>query len=324
MTPILVIIAAGIGCASLVAFAVTAFMPGSDSTQAEDRLQELARRRPKGGADAGDEPSLLLAGGLDDSKHWSQVITGSVPALGTYLEQANIRLTPPQFMGICAGACGAGVIIASLTPGLPILFAPIAGLILGVVPMAWLKMARARRLGLLGRQLPEALELLGRSLRAGHSLAAGFGLIASEMSEPISVEFGRVFQEQNFGIPLEEALDDMADRVPNMDVRFFATAVILQRQTGGDLAEILDKIGHLVRERIQILGQVQALTGEGRLSGIVLLAMPPLLFFVMLWMNKEYIMKLFNDPIGQKLLVVAIVTQVIGALVIRKIVTIKV
>ena len=172
--------------------------------------------------------------------------------------------------------------------------------------------------------MPEALELLGRSLRAGHSLNAGFGLVANETEPPLATEFGRCFEEQNFGIPLEEAIEDMAGRVPNMDLRFFATAVILQRQTGGDLAEILDKIGHLVRERLMILGQIQALTGEGRMSGAVLLALPPVLFLVMLKLNFEYVMMLFTDPIGRYLLCGALVSQVFGALMIKKIITIKV
>ena len=122
-------------------------------------------------------------------------------------------------------------------------------------------------------QLPEALELIARALRAGHSLAAGINLVATEMSAPIAVEFGRTFEEQNLGIPMEEALESLTKRVPNLDLKFFSTAIILQRQTGGDLAEILDKIGHLIRERFKIWGQVQALTGEGRLSGIVLLGL---------------------------------------------------
>ncbi len=113
---------------------------------------------------------------------------------------------------------------------------------------------------------------------AGHSLASGFHLVAEEMPAPIGDEFQRVFEEQNLGIPMDDALNALTDRVPNLDLRFFVTAVILQRQTGGDLAEILDKIGDLIRERFQIWGQVQALTGEGRLSGIVLLALPPVLF----------------------------------------------
>ena len=116
----------------------------------------------------------------------------------------------------------------------------------------------------------------------------------------------------------------MTDRVPNLDLRFFATAVILQRQTGGDLAEILDKIGPLIRERFQIWGQVQALTGEGRLSGIVLMALPVVLFVAVYRLNPDYVMVLFSDPMGKKMLAVAVLLQVLGALVIRKIVNIKV
>ena len=136
-------------------------------------------------------------------------------------------------------------------------------------------MRKRKRVKQFVAQMPDALELVGRALRAGHSLASGFKVVADEMAPPIAVEFGRVYEEQNFGIPIEDALSGLAERIPTMDVRFFVTAVVIQRSTGGDLAEILDKIGRLIRERFQILGQVQALTGEGRLSGICLLALPP-------------------------------------------------
>ena len=145
------------------------------------------------------------------------------------------------------------------------------------------------------------------------------------MTAPIGKEFGRVFEEQNLGIPLDEALENMTERIPNLDLRFFATAVILQRQTGGDLAEILDKIGNLVRERFKIWGQVQALTGEGRLSGVVLLALPPVLFLAVYRLNPEYVMVLFTDPMGKKMLVGAAGHADCWArLVIRKIINIKV
>ena len=135
-----------------------------------------------------------------------------------------------------------------------VLFAPLVGGFLAILPLIWLLMRRKKRLRKFASQLPEALELIARALRAGHSLAAGMNLVASEMSAPIAVEFGRTFEEQNLGIPMEEALDSLTQRVPNLDLKFFSTAIILQRQTGGDLAEILDKIGHLIRERFQIFG----------------------------------------------------------------------
>jgi tight adherence protein B len=322
MPTTLIIIAVGIGIASLVAFATTMLIPGQENTTTEDRLAAMATRRGATAAKT-DQPSLLMSGGFDDTKNLVDELMKNMPALGTYLSQADITMSPAKFSAIVL-ACFLGGTFALATTPLPILMAPIAGLMLGTLPVFWLMFKRKRRLAKFGRQMPEALELLSRSLRAGHSLAAGFGLIGSEMEEPISKEFRRVFEEQNFGIPLEEALEDLSDRIPNMDLRFFATAIILQRTTGGDLSEILDKIGHLVRERLQILGQVQALTGEGRLSGIVLLAMPPALFLFMLKLNPDYVLMLFKDEIGHYMLALAVATQVVGALVIKKIITIKV
>ncbi|HEV3021160.1 MAG TPA: type II secretion system F family protein, partial [Pirellulales bacterium] len=237
--------------------------------------------------------------------------------------QADTNLTPAKFFAISGGLLVVGTIVGVYAGFKPAL-APLMGLSLGSLPLLWLIWRKKRRLKAFGAQLPDALELISRALRAGHSLAAGFNMVQEEMPAPISVEFGRVFEEQNLGIPMEDALTSMADRIPNLDLRFFSTAVILQRQTGGDLAEILDKIGHLVRERFKIWGAVQALTGEGRLSGIVLLALPPVLFLAVYRLNPDYVMMLFTDPMGKQMLAGAVVMQVLGALVIRKIINIKV
>lgn len=327
MSSTLIIVAVGVGVASIVAFAATVLMPGSDSSAPEDRLAEMAaRRRGRGGPGRGNDPeegSLLMAGGFNDAKGFFASIVSNMPALSDYLYQAGVRMPAAQFAMICMGFFGGGAGLCVISP-VPILLAPIVGGLFATIPMGWLFVKRKRRLGKFGKQLPEALELLGRSLRAGHSLNAGFGLVASEMEDPLAREFGRAFEEQNLGIPLDEAIEEMSQRIPNMDLRFFATAVILQRQTGGDLAEILDKIGHLVRERLQILGQIQALTGEGRMSGAVLLALPPVLFVVMLRLNYEYVTVLFTDDIGQYLMLFGLATQILGALVIKKIITIKV
>jgi tight adherence protein B len=207
---------------------------------------------------------------------------------------------------------------------LPVITLAPLGVLAGSFPFLFLFFKRKRRMAQFAKQLPEALELISRALRAGHSLASGFKLVADEMGAPISTEFERCYESQNLGVPLEDAIEQMTERVPNLDLRFFATAVILQRQTGGDLAEILDKIGYIVRERFKIWGQIQALTGEGRLSGVVLLALPPVLFVVMWRLNPGYSMTLFTDPMGHQMLAGAVVMQVIGALVIRKIVNIKV
>jgi tight adherence protein B len=238
-------------------------------------------------------------------------------------EQADVSLSLSKFYLFVIGAAMLGFAAPALS-GFPLKFAPLMAICFAFMPFAWLIIKRKRRMQKFAGQLPEALELISRALRAGHSLASGFNLVAHEMSEPISKEFGRAFEEQNLGMPLESALEGLTERVPNLDLKFFATAVILQRQTGGDLAEILDKIGYLIRERFKIWGQVQALTGEGRLSGIVLLALPPALFVAVYRMNPDYLMLLFTDDLGKKMLVGGIVMQLFGALVIRKIVNIRV
>ncbi len=320
---IVILIAVGIFVASLVALVAGMLVPGSDNTVTEDRLAQMASRRR--GGPAGDESeggSLLMDADFNETGGLLSNIMKSMPGLGEYLDQADVRMPPAQFLLICLGAFGAGVMLCLLSPFK--LLAVFVGPTFGMVPIGWLMLKRKRRLTRFGNQMPEALELLSRSLRAGHSLNAGFGLVAKEMEEPLAREFGRAFEEQNLGIPLDEAIEDMADRVPNMDLRFFATAIILQRQTGGDLAEILDKIGRLIRERQQIQGQIQALTGEGRMSGAVLLALPPVLFLVMLKLNYDYVMMLFTDELGRYMLGFGLVTQILGALVIKKIITIKV
>ena len=165
---------------------------------------------------------------------------------------------------------------------------------------------------------------MSQALRAGQSLPAGIQLVGTQIGDPLGPEFHRAFEQQNLGMTLSDSLKAMTERVPNLDLRFFATAVVLQRQTGGDLAEILDKISKLTRERFQIRGQIQALTGEGRISGIVLLGLPPILFGVMLKLNYDYVMMLFEDPLGQKMLIAAVILQFVGALAIKKIIDIKV
>lgn len=323
MSGIVIIVAVGVFVASILAFAVNIFLPESGASATEDRLSQMASHRRGGAANDESQPSLLTGSSFDDATGFMAKVFDRMPGLGEYLDQAEINMPPAQFGLIIVGCFGAGFGLCVVSP-VPLVLAPILGGVFALLPLGWLVLKRKKRLSKFGQQMPEALELIGRSLRAGHSLNAGFGLVASEMEDPLAKEFGRAFEEQNLGIPLDEAIEEMANRVPNMDLRFFATAVILQRQTGGDLAEILDKISHLVRERLQILGQIQALTGEGRMSGAVLLALPPVLFLVMFKLNYEYVMQLFTDEIGRYMLCLALVTQLIGALVIKKIITIKV
>src|SRR5207245_1578262 len=238
-------------------------------------------------------------------------------------EQADCHIKASTLFGI-------GLLLASLSATgsclarVPWFFVPFVGLAFFTIPFMWLLNKRRVRLKKFAEQLPDALELVARALRAGHSLGAGMHVVAEEMPSPIAEEFGRVYDEQNLGIALEESMRGMCERVPNLDLRFFVTSVNIQRQTGGDLAEILDKIGYVIRERYRILGQVKALTAEGRLSGVVLIALPFVLFLVMLHIKPDYIEMLWTDPTGIKMSLFALGMQVLGALVIKKIVDIKV
>ncbi len=305
---------------ALVFFAAMAMQDKSVS-QVEGRLNTITGKA-KGDLSSLSELSSQVAKEMD-AKTALERFANKWLNLTLMLEQARVDMTVVTFLSVCAGL-GVGATLLCGVAGISLVIAPLLGVMFCGLPFMWLVFRRKRRLAKFGSQLPEGLELIARALRAGHSLAAGFHLVAQEGSDPIAEEFGRVFEEQNLGIPFEEALLNLTERIPNLDLKFFVTAIILQRQTGGDLAEILDKIGRLIRERFKIWGQVQALTGEGRLSGIVLLALPPVLFVTVYRMNPEYIGLLFTDELGKKMLIGGIFSQLVGALVIRKIINIRI
>jgi tight adherence protein B len=236
--------------------------------------------------------------------------------------QADFNFSVTQFVAASVGLAVLGTIVA-LVFRLPAVLVPFVTLV-GLLPFGVLLTRRRKRMKKFANQLPDALELIARALRAGHSLASGFQLVSQEMPAPIATEFQRTYEEQNFGVPLEDALKNLGDRVPNVDLGFFITAVAIQRQTGGDLAEILDKLGYVIRERFKLFGQVQALTAEGRLSGYILNALPIIVLAALLKLNPNYVLLLFRDPMGIKMLAIAGFMQVLGAIAIHKIVNIRV
>ncbi len=325
MNPLLLAIVAFVGVFAIVGGAA-AFLLQKPANRIEDRLDLLTgANTPATAKDGLMKQSSVLARPLDQGP---ALLDSLLKQFGDFnlnllFEQADVSMTggglavASAVLAMVGGA--AGYVLSQRSP-----LAAAAGLSLGGLPIVWLWFRRQKRLKLFGAQLPDAMEMLSRALRAGQSLAFGFNMVGSEMSAPIGREFNRVFEEQNLGIPMEESLENMGRRIPNVDLRFFVTAVILQRQTGGDLAEILDKIGLLIRERFKIWGQIQALTGEGRLSGVVLLALPLVLFVTVHHLNPKYVALLFTDPLGRKMLAFAAGMQLVGALVIKKIIDIKV
>jgi tight adherence protein B len=317
-TTTLITVGAFVAVAAVIGVLGFVFRDNGPKTQA--RLDNLVgkRRREESSADI-----LKKTAFEGDKKTLLEMLVPKGFSLKLWFEQADVHIKPNTLLGIGAGLAIVGMTIGWLAR-VPWFFLPFSGGVLFVIPLGWVWWKRFKRLKKFSSQLPDALELVARALRAGHSLAAGMHVVAEEMPAPISDEFGRVYEEQNLGIPIEEALNSMCVRVPNLDLRFFVTSVAIQRQTGGDLAEILDKIGYVVRERYRILGQVKALTAEGRLSGVVLIALPFVLFLVMLHIQASYVSMLWTHELGIQMAIFAVVMQILGALVIRKIVNIKV
>jgi tight adherence protein B len=322
MDPIMISGLVFLGVTALVV-AVVFVLKDMRPTRAEDRLLVLTSNKPSSGEGGKSNQASVMR---DSMSSLSESIAkffarfGNLPLL---LEQADSPVKADLFFAMSGGLGCVGVVAAIIAHSPPPLY-PVAFLILGGLPLLWVMWRRSVRLGKFAKQLPDALELIGRALRSGHSLSSGLHVVIDEMPAPISTEFGMAYEEQNLGTPMEFALKNMLKRVPNMDLKFFVTAVAIQKQAGGDLAEILDKIGHIIRERFKILGAVQALTGEGRISGIVLMALPIAIFVAVYQINPEYMMTLFRDPMGRYMLAVAAFLQVLGAVVIKKIIAIKV
>lgn len=267
--------------------------------------------------------NAILRDGLTTAQSMLGRLLQRFENLPLLFRQADSPLRIEQFILLCMILSAAAfILLFALQLKVPVLV--VGGATGFVMPWIWLLLRRRSRLKSFEKQLPDALELLSRALRAGNSLAAGLNAVASEMPQPIAGEFRAVHDEQNLGLPIDQALRNMLQRVPNMDLQFFVTAVNIQRQAGGDLAEILGKISSLVRERFKILGQVRALTGEGRMSGVVLMALPIVLFMAVYVLNRDYIMMLFHEEIGRQMLYAAIGAQIVGGYVIHRIVNIKV
>jgi tight adherence protein B len=201
----------------------------------------------------------------------------------------------------------------------------VPGFMLGAaVPFVILLRKRSVRMRKFEEQFPEALDLLSRAIKAGHAFQTAMGMVAEEGAEPMGPEFRKTFEEQNYGLPLKDALNNMSTRMPLLDVRFFVTAVLIQRETGGNLSEILDNLAYVVRERFKILRQVRVYTAHGRMTGYVLLALPAFLAIALMFINPEHMNLLFNERAGRLMIAATVVMQTIGYLWIRKIVNIEV
>ncbi len=239
------------------------------------------------------------------------------------LLQAYPDMSVAKFLGFVAGLAVFGFVLVTLLSG-----SFIVGLVTGglgaAFPFMMVTNKRNRRQKLLSEQIPEALDFLSRILKAGHSLSTGLSMMGEELPQPIAGEFRRAYDQHSLGQSLEDSLRDMARRVESTDFAFFVTAVLIQRQTGGDLSEVLNNISGMIRQRIRLQSHVKAKTAEGRFTGYILVAFPAVMFVLVSVMNPAYSRTLTHTSVGQKLLVLAFVLQVMGLWMIRKLTTVRV
>jgi tight adherence protein B len=245
-----------------------------------------------------------------------------VSSLQRTIEESGVQTTPALLI-LMSGSIGFATYF-----GLLLFFpyrwpAALLGLVLAMVPYVYVKVQRYRRLLKFEEQFPEAIDLIARALRAGHAFSTGIGMVSDEIPAPVGPEFKLLFDRQNFGMPLPEALREFARRVPILDARFFVTAVLTQREAGGNLSEVLDNLSSVVRERFKVKRQVRVISAHGRITGWILTAMPPLVALGMMVIVPQSMILLITDPLGIKLVILGIVLQITGALIIKKILAVE-
>ena len=296
-----------------------------------DKKQEVVRRRMDSVRKAERRGNLSLGTSLVRDE-----LLSSVPAihrlmirwtwttkLNDYIVQGGMTTKPARIILIMGILLFGGYYVAR------IFFhnfygSALIALLLAFAPLAYIMWARKRRLAKFEEHFPEALDLLGRAVRAGHAFTTGMEMIAKESDEPIGGEFRTTFEEQNFGLPLRDTLLNLTERVPLIDVRFFVTSLMIQKETGGNLAEILDGLSRVIRDRFRIHREVQTKTAQGKLTAAILIAIPPIMFLALSALNPAYMKTLTQDPAGPTIMGIAAALQILGSALLWKIIHIEV
>jgi tight adherence protein B len=315
---------------ALGVFSVASLM---DQRSAQARLlrERLASVKEAAAHQPNEELALVRDEMLSKIPALDQLLRRSsrISNLQPFLEQANLKIRAGNIVMLCMVSAvvlgAAGFLLAgSLPPKQALLFAAVGLVVGGFFPYSYASYRRTKRFQKFEELFPDAIDTLARAVRAGHAFTTALELIANELSEPVASEFRKLFEEQKFGLPVRDALMNLAGRMPLVDVKFFVTAVMLQRETGGNLAEILDNLSYVIRERFKIMRQVRVYTAQGRLTMMLLMGLPPLIVITMLTTSPAFIRPLFADPIGHVLIVAGVVLQTFGYFVIRKIIQIQV
>jgi tight adherence protein B len=291
----------------------------------EARLEEVTAVEMTATGDDGQTKTVVKASSLGPLPGIDRVLGGTTQGnkLARWIEQSGVKTTLSAILLVAFGLAAAGALVVMFTIRTAAIV-PFGAAIGFALPFVYLKVKRARRMRTFEENFPEALDLIARSLKAGHAFVTGLKMVADEMDEPVGPEFRKTFDEQNFGLPLKDALENLTLRVPSLDVRFFATAVLIQRETGGNLSEILENLAHVVRERFKILRQVRVHTAHGRFTGYVLLALPAVLCVALSFINPDHMNLLFRERMGHIMLGAAVIMQTIGYFWIQQVVKIEV
>lgn len=308
----------------VMCFAVIAVMlrPRPEQAALSGRMDALVSRHSPGASVARDL-ALLRPSTQTGAFHRLDSLlagTGFIATLQLLTLQAKVSSSVSTVFLSC-GAVGVAASALAMLLTSNAWLALIVGAVFAYVPILRLQMRRKRRVAAFDAVLPDAIELCARSLRAGHSMVAAIGNVAEQGLEPVKSEFAEVFRMQNYGLPVRDAFTQLMERMPSADLRVVVTGILVQKDTGGNLAEIMDHITDVIRDRVRIKGDIQVHTAQGRLTGWILCLLPVILLVVINLMSPGYSTLLFHDPLGQKLLYGSVALLILGGVIIRHIVT---
>lgn len=292
---------------------------------AAKRIDARLRALSAGGQVSAEQLSILKKRLLSDSPRLQKLLM-SMPRIGAldrWLEQSGSTWSVAQLLGYCGLVVLCTVALIPLLPvPLPLMLAGAA--LVSILPVLHVMRLRGKRLKQMEAQLPDAVDMISRALRAGHSFSGALGMVGHEIKAPIGPEFRTTFEEINYGVALDEAMTNLAMRVPIGDLRYFVIAVLIQRESGGNLAEILDTIGNMVRERLKLFDKIRVLSAEGKMSAWVLGLLPFCTAGLILVVNPGFMKVLWEDPLGWRMIGGALVSMASGVLWMRKIIRIRV
>lgn len=306
-------------------YLISKYFKSSDADKIKQRLTGIGKARKSKKEIKESEQSIIHT--QQSGNKLAQLVVEKYqlgPKIQLLLEQAGLRWTPARLVHLSIMAFGAGFIFGWVILPIPVALDLLVGLAFAPLPFAYVFHVRRSRLKKFEAIFPETLEFISRSMRAGHAFSVSLEMIYREFAEPVSGEFRRTFEEHNLGLPIEVALQGLAKRIPSLDVHFFVSAVLLQKRTGGNLAEILDKLAYVIRERFKLRGRIRSVSAHGRMTATSLSCIPIAVAVLMFYTNPDYVKFFFQDEVGNIMMAVAIALQVIGYLVMKKIVNIEV